>query len=189
VAGEACPAGASAPTPCDGTGHVGDYQDEAGQGACKTCPGGYTCGGNGSPTNVTRCRPAEWFESFYCPPGRRETSACPAGTYNYVDGSETADDCQPCPAGSFCPTSSDGTAKIETCPAGSWCPPGVYEAITCPVGYYCPEGVGIPVPCQAGAYCDVEGLSTPAGLCQEGYWCSYVNMRDAVAVGGDPYLR
>ena len=182
-AGTACPAGAAVATVCDGTAAATDYQDEAGQWACKTCPAGYWC----TNSAIARCRPDQTAESFYCPASSRDKVPCPAGTINHVDGSSSAADCKPCPPGSYCPvggfaepaTTLPKDRKSAACPAGSYCLAGSAAAQLCPKGFYCPAGSNIPVPCEAGQHCSKEGEATPTGPCAAGWWCTY----ETVAAG------
>jgi hypothetical protein len=84
------------------------------------------------------------------------------------------------------------TASCSTCPAGSYCPPGSSAPTQCPRGSYCAAASTLPTPCPAGRYgaaagatnstgcaecwpgwfCDSPGLTTPAGLCDPGFYCS-----------------
>lgn len=167
-----CPAGATTAVACS---QDPEYQDEAGQDVCKTCPASYWC----DDSTITRCQPGTVRASFYCPATTRARVACPAGTINYVDGSAAASDCTPCPAGSYCAasdatdTTGTGSDKTVACPAGSYCLSGAAAAVACPAGYYCPAGSGRPVPCDAGSYCATTGLSEPTGPCSAGSWCSH----------------
>jgi len=103
---------------------------------------------------------------------------CPEGTIDYADKSESIDDCQPCPPGSFCPFENADYPdyKAYPCPAGSYCMGGVSLPTLCPEGYYCPSDQSFPVPCSAGSYCDEEGLAQPKGKCTPGYWCTYLTL-------------
>jgi hypothetical protein len=178
--GFACPAGATSAIPCDATYSPDAYQDEPGQAACKACPSGFWC----SDSSVTKCQPASTQESFFCPaptPGAargamgRDKVPCPEGFINYADASESVDDCEPCPPGSFCPGPNDGIeSKTVSCPAGSYCMGATRAPTTCPEGFYCPPETGVPVPCDGGAYCGSTGLAAPTGPCEAGYWCTHV---------------
>lgn len=46
------------------------------------------------------------------------------------------------------------------------------KAGLCPVGKVCPEGTGVPKDCPAGHYCGAEGLDTPLGQCDKGFYCA-----------------
>ncbi len=84
-------------------------------------------------------------------------TSCALGEYMEVDlASTSADDCQPCPTGAYCP---NVMTKI-LCPAGS------YSSISgsttdvcllCLAGTYCPEGASVPTPCEANFYQDQVG--------------------------------
>lgn len=102
---------------------------------------------------------------------------CPPGTYNYVDGSDSAADCWECPPGFFCPTNAaDVTKKVQPCPAGYYCFAGVTAGTICPKGFYCPEGSNMPIPCPRGYYGSSTGLSAPtcSGFCAAGFYCDMV---------------
>lgn len=106
-------------------------------------------------------------------------TACPAGTYNFVDGSESDSDCLECPAGSLCeqkPATNTAAYKIVPCPAGKYCLKGSSSTEDCLAGYYCPEGTNYPIPCPSGTYGSVTGLSesTCEGPCQQGYYCTQI---------------
>lgn len=67
------------------------------------CPGGYICQGGTTtrfPTtpeeNGYICPPG-----FYCPSGALEPVACPMGTFNPDEGSDSESYCQLCPSNFF----------------------------------------------------------------------------------------
>jgi len=169
--GHACPlnsTGQPAKVACSSN----EYQDEEGQGSCKSCPAGHYCNSTAS----FRCRPGDTgdgnSESFYCPAGSSSKVQCPSGTYNFIDGSSIEEDCVPCPPGSYCPSTSSA-AKIIPCPAGSYCVGGGSAAATCPIGFYCPQQSSTPVPCDPGSHCNAAGLSQPSGSCSAGSYCTH----------------
>ena len=116
------------------------------------------------------------------------------GSYNPTDGSTGPEDCLMCPPGEYC--EFDGLAQPTGncsagwfCTGGSWqaqpseagnatdvnscsCPAGNYTGGRCWPGTYCPEGNTYPLACSLGSYCDQWELSTPAGLCDAGYFCN-----------------
>ena len=70
-----------------------------GQETCKTCPAGYYC----SDTDINKCQPQNVEVSFYCDGSVKTKIMCPAGTYNLIDGTNSASDCKKCTAGYYCP--------------------------------------------------------------------------------------
>ena len=140
------------------------YQDEYGAYVCKDCPIGHYC----SDTEAFKCAPQDEGKSYYCPGGLTNVgthdtdsdyaygqTACPAGTYNFVDGSESDSDCLECPAGSLCevkPSTNTAAYKIVNCPAGQYCLKGSATSEICKAGYYCPEGTNYPIPCPSGTF-------------------------------------
>ena len=118
-AGYECPAGSSDKTACADP----YYQDEAGQGVCKTCGAGYEC----TSTTRTLCRPDQSSRSYYCPDNSYSRVYCSNGKFTDVIGAETSADCVDCPPGFYCPN-SDSLAKIVECPAGFYCSGGAYTA-------------------------------------------------------------
>lgn len=56
--GHSCPSGSHTPVRCNS----GTYQDETGQGSCKTCPAGYFCDNTLNPVVL--------FNSSICPQGQ-----------------------------------------------------------------------------------------------------------------------
>lgn len=100
--------------------------------------------------------------------------------------------------GHFCKTS--GLSNVTgPCDAGYYCLAGAkisnpHDNITgnvCPRGHYCPIGTSNPIKCPAGkfsnslqnqnksdcelctegSYCETQGLSSPTGKCDPGYYC------------------
>jgi len=67
------------------------------QGSCKDCPAGYYC--TSKVDTLEKC-PAK----HYCPLRTEIPLICPNGTYtnSTAEGLERAEDCRPCPAGSYC---------------------------------------------------------------------------------------
>ena len=73
------------------------YQDDLGQAACKTCPGGFAC-----ERNTTR--PAPCPLGSYCESGTRYGTErlCPNGTYGAKMNLTQVSECSPCSPGHFC---------------------------------------------------------------------------------------
>lgn len=85
--------------------------------------------------------------------------------------------CSPCPAGSFCPPTSD--LGPQPCKPGFVCPESTMHEHQHP----CPAGTFNPTPqrknqaegcqnCTEGSYCARPGLSKVSGPCHDGYVCS-----------------
>ncbi|EDV25654.1 uncharacterized protein TRIADDRAFT_55968 [Trichoplax adhaerens] len=178
-----CPEGSSTQLAC----LPGSYQDEVGQGTCKSCPAGYfcdadevqaQCSGSSHGVKVPTICPL----GYYCLPGtsRNISNPCPAGTFGAITGAKSTGDCHSCPAGKFC--NGDAlTTPSGDCDAGYYCASGansskpiiasglpeyndtttlatVYYNDLCPIGYYCPAGTIIPIPCPAGTFSAVKRL-------------------------------
>ncbi|KAI8480901.1 hypothetical protein Bbelb_413740, partial [Branchiostoma belcheri] len=202
-AGHYCPEGSAAPLGCP----AGQYTELEGQGSCSQCEPGYYCPDNSTSYTDTLCP-----TGHYCPGGTTSAyeNPCPRGSYNPVNGSDSADDCLPCPAGQYCVT--DGQEQpTGNCSAGWYCTGGSYldkplphsnatdlSECTCPLvnytggkcwpGTYCPSGSPYPVSCDEGSYCMGYGRETPNGPCDAGYYCdggmSEPNPADRVCVPG-----
>jgi len=117
--------------------------------------------------------------NYYCSGGGVSVGKtnCPAGTYNFVDGSRSSSDCWSCPRGYYCPTNAaTPDDKIKICTQGYYCLAGVASPTICPVGFFCPEGTNVPIPCPAGYYGASTGLfvNTCTGPCTAGYYCDRV---------------
>ena len=67
MSGHYCPSGSHEEIRC----LSGTYQDETGQGSCKTCPVGYFCDNTYAPVVL--------FNSSVCPLGKTEISLCALG--------------------------------------------------------------------------------------------------------------
>ena len=180
LAGFYSPRGATTCTPCRAgftcpTGSLSEDDMEASYG----CPAGAWCPegtDDAAPTSISHPCP----DGQYC---EAETSLpvnCPAGTYNPSFGIGSADECLPCPAGSYCLEGSN--AITGPCGMGYYClinstgstqeacPQGTYrnesgaaqqsDCATCEVGHYCPIATQDPVVCPQGFYC-TSGLAAP----------------------------
>ncbi|XP_064629299.1 uncharacterized protein LOC135488586 [Lineus longissimus] len=191
----------------------GTYQDETGQSSCKICPEGYYC----DPGQRLLVR-GDFYPcpaGHYCPNGTRTATewACPVGTYNNVTGLSSADQCQLCTGGFYCPGGGIIQPSLP-CSPGYYCRSGAKlatprqgdDADLCPVGHYCPEKTVEPVPCppstyanrtglrqeedcwhcRGGEFCAVAGLTTPSGLCNPGFYCpeSSVNASQKICPAG-----
>lgn len=80
------------------------------------------------------------FAGRYCPVGTPVGSdiRCPAGTYGVSTDLTAAEDCTPCPAGSYCSGGASSAAITGSCRAGYYCPIGTVSATSfpCPAGTY-----------------------------------------------------
>ncbi|RUS80255.1 hypothetical protein EGW08_011984, partial [Elysia chlorotica] len=189
-----CPSGSHEAVRCPG----GSYQDETGQGDCKTCPEGFFCDSTQAPVvlfNDTICP-----QGYYCPNGTSYATEfpCPAGTYSNLEGLQAVSECSLCPGGYYC----DGQAQTNystVCTAGFYCRQGATsgtpnqgeDADECPAGHYCPVQTSEPqkcplgtfssakrltdiaqcLNCTAGSYCGEMNLTAPSGPCQAGFYC------------------
>lgn len=66
----------------------------------------------------------------------------------------------------------------DPCPPGYYCPEGtgLKTSYPCPAGTYMPDERAASeedcVDCDPGMYCGDEGLDTPSGNCEGGYYCT-----------------
>ena len=142
--------------------------------------------------SLTRVEQKECEPGHYCIAGLRYK--CPKGTYGAL-ARETRPTCQgQCRQGYYCQEASISPFSTpcganQICPNGSSLPipipPGYYSVNTgdretvryemamCPPGSYCP-GDGVSYLCPPGSYADVgrQTLSTCAGVCTRGYFCT-----------------
>ena len=137
---------------------------------CYACPAGSYCPGrSGEPRT---CPVGHW-----CGEGQSSPTICPAGTYQPTEGSDSADDCLTCPAGSFC--DSDGMSAFVLCTNGTYQPlqgaiNGTEKCLTCPIAAYCPLGSPAYVPCPMGTYGPLPAGENPGACvtCPAGSYCN-----------------
>ncbi|PIK35709.1 hypothetical protein BSL78_27465 [Apostichopus japonicus] len=93
--GHRCPEGTTLPLGCD----AGYYQDQEGEGDCKSCPAGFYCVANSTDYAYSDC-PA----GYYCPLGTTHATEfpCPRGTFNNATGSTDNSSCLACLGGMYC---------------------------------------------------------------------------------------
>ena len=163
-----CPEGSYCP---NGTDHVPDLVNDE-------CPIGYWC--------------AKGDVKAY----GGEPQACPAGTYGTRTGLKNAFECEPCPAGVYCPNEAtvcqnrqigdtgeyDADCGWVVCDAGHYCETGSIDQKQCGPGFYRSEStVQAAVNqtscsiCESGFYCDEAGMSEDDMRnkpCPEGYYCA-----------------
>ena len=157
------------------------------------CLTGYYC-----PEGQSTSTPGEYVCSpgHFCPEGTPEQLGCPSGYFQQHNRMST---CEICPQGYYCAAYNDynssyiidlgmglfvnysrselGVSTPVECPRGSFCPNGTKYSTE----YLCPQGTfsnstGLSsmdhcTSCLAGMFCDVEGATSPSGLCAEGYVC------------------
>ena len=179
--GHYCPEGVLYPIPCPDATFRADFYGRS-VSDCLPCPAGYQCF-PGNPVPMP-CDPG-----FYCELDSAPV-ACPVGTYNEASGSDSPDDCKPCPPGYVCDATGIADLYLYVCPAGFWCEGGDepqrpcpaasyryavggrsrYECLGCPGGYICPdEAEVVPALCANGTYCPMN--STSAITCPAGAYC------------------
>ena len=109
----------------------------------------------------------------YCPNGTEIPLPCLEGTFNNLEGQVS---CKMCPAGFYCPPSTDDYTSY-TCPSGHVCPEGTEYAnqFPCPPGtfnpYYKQQKHSNCLQCPGGMFCENAGLSNATGPCSAGYYC------------------
>ena len=192
--GHFCTGGKGIPEPCPS----GQYQNEKGQSACKTCVERYFCSATYGPVVN--------FESFICPEGHFCPSGtrfaaeypCQLGTFSNSTGRANQNECLPCLGGFYC--GSNGlTEPITPCSAGYFCKSGAKTATPregenaniCPIGFYCPTKTENPIGCTYGTiglkeglmsqtecsncppgmFCDMIGKSNYSGQCNQSFYC------------------
>ena len=149
-----CPAGSFDKTVCP-AGKFNNFTGGRSPDDCSPCPAGYFCSGADSTTPAGLCR-AGFFcpgscssdscecpldvtcnqavRGFYTAPGFATQRACPPGTFQ---PSFQSVDCEPCPAGRYCPVPAiDSVLDALECPAGFYCPSRSVEPLVCPPGSY-----------------------------------------------------
>ena len=189
-----CPAGSFDKTVCP-AGKFNNFTGGRSPDDCSPCPAGYFCSGADSTTPAGLCR-AGFFcpgscssdscecpldvtcnqavRGFYTAPGFATQRACPPGTFQ---PSFQSVDCEPCPAGRYCPVPAiDSVLDALECPAGFYCPSRSVEPLVCPPGSYSDttqfSNVSACITCDAAKYCLGAGKDSPEGDCLKGYYCN-----------------
>lgn len=179
--GHFCEAGTEAPQPCpEGTFRAtpGAESDTN----CTKCSEGTFCIGSGRKTDGDSC-PAGYF----CPKGTKaNVRLCPVGMVcapksgapqtcaKGFTSREGASKCENCLSGFECFPSNPGQPGIRPCPAGKYCEansdpknctagtirrrPGARRSEDCE-------------PCPGGRFCTGKDLTSPTGICDEGFFC------------------
>eukprot|EP01029_Cantina_marsupialis_P004433 TRINITY_DN14448_c0_g2_i1.p1 TRINITY_DN14448_c0_g2~~TRINITY_DN14448_c0_g2_i1.p1 ORF type:complete len:1632 (+),score=579.25 TRINITY_DN14448_c0_g2_i1:1-4896(+) len=179
--GHYCPIGTAHPIQCP----VGTYSNNLGNKAladCTNCDAGYKCPELATLTPSVLCPVGYYCDGgesdftaicpagSYCEEGSDQPTPCAATTYQDMTGKSS---CEQCPERYFC---GEGCDAPEACPTGRYCPAGSSIGILCPVGTYNPNTLLADVAecqdCPSGKYCGTEGLATPSGDCDAGYYCT-----------------
>jgi len=165
--GHYCLAGTSSATPC----LAGTYNDQLGgdtAASCQTSPAGFFTR-DAATTVGTPCT-----AGFYCPAGTTGAAAvpCPVGKMRKLTGAGQLSDCAACTAGYYC---GQATAIPTICTQGSYCLSGSETPTSCPIGTFGAK-VGLTATsectdCLPGMFCSQQGLKSPDGLCDMGYFC------------------
>jgi hypothetical protein len=162
-----CLAGTTSPVAC----LAGTYNANLGADAANDCiisPAGYYTL-DASETVGIPCT-----AGYYCPAGTTGAAAvpCPVGTIRATTGAGVVGDCSTCPAGYYC---GEATVTATICPQGSYCTAGSSVPLNCPAGTFgATVGLTSSASCQGclpGMYCSQQGLQSPDGLCDIGYFC------------------
>ncbi|KAM4652057.1 LOW QUALITY PROTEIN: uncharacterized protein O3C94_014393 [Discoglossus pictus] len=186
-----CPSGATVELPCE----PGTFSPMPGASSCLPCPPGRSC------EHVSMVEPVICPRGNYCPAMTVAPVPCPEGTLSPLEGALSFASCKRCPAGRYCRGEAnwepDGlcsagyyceggaadsipqkTARFllnGPCPTGHYCPEGTQSPKPCPVGTLKNSTGGVSVencmPCYAGHFCASVGLSSPTGVCAEGFYC------------------
>ncbi|XP_042566185.1 multiple epidermal growth factor-like domains protein 6 [Clupea harengus] len=189
--GHSCPAGSALEVPCE----AGTYSSSSGAANCSLCPAGTMCPSDGMQ------EPALCPLGHFCPVGTALPLPCPTGTLGQMAGAPSQASCSPCPTGHYCnsPGASQPQGRCEQgyfcqggasslapqpsaelpqngpCPTGHYCPPGTLSPLPCPTGTVRNLTGGVSIEscfsCPGGYYCDGEGLDTPSGPCDAGFYC------------------
>lgn len=151
---------------------------------CQPCPAGQYCPIVNQTEPAGLCQPGH-----YCPERSISDTEidCPPKFYRVADGARSQDDCALCPSGFYC---LNATVNPIPCPEGSYCRVGVDTPTPCRAGTFGnTTGLRRPddcTPCPPGFYCDTEGLQTPAGECDAGYYCLEGSSSPAPADSSSP---
>lgn len=161
IQGHYCLNGTAAPTPCP-VGRFSNVPGNAQLAHCDLCSAGRFCEGSGLTATSGPCR-----SGFYCQRGCTSPTPVTGVTSMLVNTSLGAEVLSVggdvCPAGHVC---GNGTVIPQPCPAGTF-NPTTGEAVACsvcPAGYYCLQGAVDYV-----AYVRLRALVTP--LCVIGRAC------------------
>jgi len=149
-AGSYCEQGVQSPDACREHTYSTTLEADT-HNTCEMCPAGYYCTDLGT-SNYT-IYPCQ--SGHYCLDGCQAPTECPLGSYSLDQNVASSQDCPPCPASYYCPTT---TTKLEA-QLGTFCPEGSVEETLCPLGYYCPALAAAPILCPQGYYCPLYNLT------------------------------
>jgi FG-GAP repeat len=129
------------------------FAGSAGLPACANCSAGtYSCN---SSIACCACEPG-----FWCVPGFAPR-ACPAGTFNGIEGASMFQQCQTCPDGEISPPNA---TSCSVCPERSYASSNHTVCLPCEAGGYCTGGIKIPCP---NGTANANPNQNAPGACQE----------------------
>jgi len=167
-AGQWCAAGVSAGTNCP-AGTYSNATTNTLASDCLPCTAGWSCA-PGATTPTTLCP-----RGRYCPRGTSQGSEplCPLGSYGPSMGNARVEQCDPCPAGSWC---AAGVSSPTSCLAGRYSNATSQGTIAackpCPAGSTCPNAAQTePYPCGTGRYSNTSSTVTVCPTCWAGWFC------------------
>eukprot|EP00606_Chrysophyceae_sp_TOSAG23-5_P001356 GSChrysophyteH2.ASY1.ANO1.1387.1 assembled CDS len=135
---------------------------------CTNCPAGSYC--LSGTTAITGACAA----GFYCPSESylANTNPCPTGSFSPSTSLTAANECSPATAGNHVPAT--GSSEQTPCPPGTFSGAGSATGCdVCPAGSKCVEGTSAPVDCGIGFYSD-DGASACI-ICPKGKYCGVEN--------------
>ena len=152
-----------------------------GAASCSPCSVGFVSGADGA-TNCSECLLGYWAAS-----GSSVCVECGPGKYAPGRGLGSAEQCLPCPRGSFCVGAvnayGQGRALVEECPLGTFqnltgqslstqCKP-------CPANFFCPTPT-LRGACPEGTQSLPSSVSQLQCECKTGFTCNYNKVVNAV---------
>ncbi|KAL2085398.1 hypothetical protein ACEWY4_018718 [Coilia grayii] len=152
--GHFCPVGTALPHPCP-AGTLGRNTGAPSETFCSPCPTGLYCSTPGASQPQGQCPTykVKLPSQGQCEPGY------------YCQGG----------ASSPAPQPSAELPQNGPCPLGHYCPPGTLSPLPCPTGTVRNITGGVSLescfPCPGGHYCEGEGLHSPTGTCEAGFYC------------------
>ena len=197
-----CPAGSREPTLCPATMYCtagvaagtlcpnGTYNTENGleeSAQCRPCTAGRYCQDGeikgqcdagyecNSGANAANDPSKECPRNHYCEAGTSVAVRCESGKIRTTTKATSPSECVDCPAGSYCPETSNGTAI--PCPAGFYCVAGVTQPTACGVGKYVATTGSTAeancTDCPAGSLCNLQGVGLLSEFqCPVGQYCT-----------------
>ena len=142
--------------------YPGTFSNMTGSEDCTPCPAGSfsTIPAANSSSVCQKCP-----EGMYSKQGNSACAFCYEGTF--ADKPGTADECSPCPGGTFSPRfGANSSSTCERCPIGSYSYPSSSSCSFCNEGTYQNRtGQGFCYFCPGGTYSDVIGANS-SSVCQ-----------------------